>query len=154
TTQQHFSPDVAMSAATRTVQSILEAHRHSQERLGIVRYVFSKPAGRQRLWSGTQTNTKARKLRPRRLGEEMKRHEQFAVIGEGDKHVAVRINTSLNAATIHQALMALEELAFVSIPVVYEASNTFEFGFVAADPRACPEEIVKRQLRNRANVLP
>jgi hypothetical protein len=84
----------------------------------------------------------------------MKRHEQFAVIGEGDKHVAVRINTSLNAATIHQALMALEELAFVSIPVVYESSNTLEFGFVAADPRASPEEIVKRQLRNRANVLP
>jgi hypothetical protein len=60
----------------------------------------------------------------------------------------------LNAATIHQAVMALEEVVFLPVPVVHESFNTFQFGFVAADPRTCPEEIVKRHLGDRANIFP
>ena len=49
--------------------------------------------------------------------------------------------------------MALEERVFVSIPVAHESSDAVEFGFVAADPRARPQEIVERHLGDRAKVI-
>ena len=68
----------------------------------------------------------------------MKRHEQLAVVGEGHKHVAVGRSAIFDPGAVHEALMALEELVFVSIPVAHESSDAVEFGFVAADPRARP----------------
>src|SRR5436305_718331 len=121
--------------------------------LGVVRDVSAQPAGRHRLGLGAKTSTEAWELRPRRLGEEMNRHQQLGLVGEGNKHVAVGMSTIFDAGAVHEALMALEELVFVSIPVAHESSDAVEFGFVATDLRARPEEIVKRQLGDCATVL-
>ena len=43
----------------------------------------------------------------------MKRHYQLAVVGEDNKHVAVRINAIFEFCAVHDALMALEELVHV-----------------------------------------
>jgi hypothetical protein len=59
-----------------------------------------------------ETSTEAWELRPCRLREEMKRHQQLAVIREGNKHVAVRIGTIFDGGAVHAALIALEELTF------------------------------------------
>jgi len=46
----------------------------------------------------------------------MKRHYQLAVVGEDNKHVAVRINAIFEFCAVHDALMALEELVRFSVP--------------------------------------
>ena len=118
--------------------------------LGIVRDVSAQPAGSHRRRPGAKTNTEAWKLRSRRLRKEMKRHQQFAVVGEGNKHVAVGMSTIFDTGAVYETLVALEELVFVSIAVADESFDAVKFGVIAADPRAGPEEIVERQLGDRA----
>ena len=76
----------------------------------------------------------------------MKRHHQLAVVGVRHEHVAIMIGSFLNAGSVHEAIMALEEFALVSFAFADEFSNAFEFGFIAADPRTRPEKIVECQL--------
>lgn len=95
--------------------------------LAVVRDVSAQPAGRHRLGLGAKTSTEAWELRPRGLGEEMKRHEQLAVVGEGHKHVAVGRSTIFDPGAVHEAFMALEERVFVSVPVAHESSDAVEF---------------------------
>lgn len=106
--------------------------------LAVVRNVSAQPASRHRLGLGAKTSTEAGEFRPRRLGEEVKSHQQLALVGKGDKHVAVGMGTILDARAVHEAFMALEDLVFVSVPVAHESSDAVEFGFVTADPRTGP----------------
>ncbi len=106
----------------------------ARDALAVVRDVPAQPARWHRLGLGAKTRTEGWELRPRRLGEEVQRHPQLAVVGEGNEHVAVGISTIFDANAVHEALMALEKLVFVSIPVAHESSDAFEFGFVAASP--------------------
>ena len=62
----------------------------------------AQPTGRHSPGLGAKTVPEAWELRPRRLGEEMKRHQQFAVVGEGNKHVAVGTGTIFDAGAVQR----------------------------------------------------
>lgn len=86
----------------------------------------SQPPDRNGVGPGAETSTETGELGPRRLREEMKCHQQLAVVGEDNKHMAVRIDAVVGVCAVHEALMALEELVRVSVPVGHESSDAVE----------------------------
>ena len=73
----------------------------------------------------------------------MKCHDQLAVVSVRHEHVAVTVGTILDAGSVHEAIMALEELALVSLAFADEFPDAFELGFIAADPWTRPEKVVE-----------